>query len=94
MPQLPCLFKLVVCLINNLALSSFCRCVCGQEGHLYYFNTRQDGKPEAAFFLPSYRLQVQVRALCGCCGFRRMRGILTHVLDNGHTDTCARQRAN
>jgi hypothetical protein len=40
--------------------------VCGQEGHLYYFNTRQDDKPEAAFFLPSYRLQVQVRALCGC----------------------------
>ena len=34
-----------------------------QEGHLYYFASRQETKPEASFFLPSYRVEVQVRPI-------------------------------
>jgi hypothetical protein len=58
----------VLCASSIISRALFFLSLCvsvawGQEGHLYYFNTRQDDKPVASFFLPSYRMQVEVRAV-------------------------------
>jgi hypothetical protein len=39
--------------------------VVTKEGYLYYFNSRQETKPDASFFLPSYKAEVQVDPATG-----------------------------
>ena len=36
-----------------------------QEGYWYYFNNRDEPKPEAAFYLPGYRVEVSVDPATG-----------------------------
>lgn len=39
--------------------------VLTKEGYWYYFNNRDEPKPEAAFYLPGYRVEVSVDPATG-----------------------------